>query len=87
MDKCIDEGMRTASLAVQSQFFYESAHISCVLNLARDAKPRYWRFLVSVADCIYTMGQLMKSNFGENGVATARKQIGGGGELSSVDNS
>ncbi len=76
MDKCVDEGMRQASLSVQSQFFYESAHISCVLNLARDSKPRYWRFLVTVADCIYTMGELMNVNFGEKGVAVTNKRVG-----------
>lgn len=76
MDGCIDEGMRQASLAVQSKFFYESAHIQGVVSLARDSKPRYWRFLVSVSECIYSMGDLMKTNFGEKGVAVTNNRKG-----------
>lgn len=79
MDMCVDQGMRQASLQVQSQFFYEEAHFTLIVGLLKDSKPRSLLFIETMLDVVSNMKGLMQANFSESGgIVTRRVKVGGG---------
>lgn len=74
MDNCEDEGVRQASLQIQSQFFYEESNLHLLVSLSKDLVPRSKRYLECVVDTIHKVIELVDTNWNsENGGIITRK--------------
>jgi hypothetical protein len=75
MDGFSVEGIKQASLQIQSQIFYEEAYLEMMVSILRDTQPRSRKFLECAINVAETIFQLLESNWNsEEGMMIRKKK-------------
>ena len=90
MDVCEDDGVKQASLQVQSQFFYEESNLNLIISLIKENKPRSKKYMECLVDCVQQIFDLIEANWSSEhgGIVTCRvrkSKNGISGDESEVD--
>jgi hypothetical protein len=74
LDQFTVDGIKRASLQIQSKFFYEEAYLEMMVSILRDTQPRSRKFLECAVNLVDILFQLLETNWNaEDGMMVRKK--------------